>query len=326
MKSIFSSREAILSAAILIALGLIATRFPAFIEPKKLLAVFNDTSPLIILAIGQMIVILTKCIDLSVAANLALSGMIVAMTNGMAPDLPIAILILIAIGIGTFLGALNGLLVWKLSIPSIVVTLGTMTIFRGIIFVISDGKWVNAHEMTPAFKAVPREVIFGLSGLSWFAIFAVILFTILLTRTPLGRMFFAVGSNPNAAVYAGISVGKTQFWAFVFSGALSGLAGYLWVARYSVAYVDIAIGFELEVVAACVIGGVAISGGIGSIAGAVLGALFLGVIKNALPVIGISPFWQMAISGSAIIVAIALNTRALRKKGRVILKSAEAQG
>ena len=157
MKSIFSSREAILSAAILIALGLIATRFPAFIEPKKLLAVFNDTSPLIILAIGQMIVILTKCIDLSVAANLALSGMIVAMTNGMAPDLPIAILILIAIGIGTFLGALNGLLVWKLSIPSIVVTLGTMTIFRGIIFVISDGKWVNAHEMTPAFKAVPRE-------------------------------------------------------------------------------------------------------------------------------------------------------------------------
>ena len=157
MKSIFSSREAILSAAILIALGLIATRFPAFIEPKKLLAVFNDTSPLIILAIGQMIVILTKCIDLSVAANLALSGMIVAMTNGMAPDLPIAILILIAIGIGTFLGALNGLLVWKLSIPSIVVTLGTMTIFRGIIFVISDGKWVNAHEMTPAFKAVPRQ-------------------------------------------------------------------------------------------------------------------------------------------------------------------------
>ena len=326
MKSIFSSREAILSAAILIALGLIATRFPAFIEPKKLLAVFNDTSPLIILAIGQMIVILTKCIDLSVAANLALSGMIVAMTNGMAPDLPIAILILIAIGIGTFLGALNGLLVWKLSIPSIVVTLGTMTIFRGIIFVISDGKWVNAHEMTPAFKAVPREGIFGLPGWSWFAIFAVIVFTILLTRTPLGRMFFAVGSNPNAAVYAGISVGKTQFWAFVFSGALSGLAGYLWVARYSVAYVDIAIGFELEVVAACVIGGVAISGGIGSIAGAVLGALFLGVIKNALPVIGISPFWQMAISGSAIIVAIALNTRALRKKGRVILKSAEAQG
>ena len=273
-----------------------------------------------------MIVILTKCIDLSVAANLSLSWMIVAMTNGMAPDLPIAILILIAIGIGTFLGALNGLLVWKLSIPSIVVTLGTMTIFRGIIFVISDGKWVNAHEMTPAFKAVPREVIFGLPGLSWFAIFAVILFTILLTRTPLGRMFFAVGSNPNAAVYAGISVGKTQFWAFVFSGALSGLACYLLVARYSVAYVDIAIGFELEVVAACVIGGVAISGGIVSIAGAVLGALFLGVIKNALPVIGISPFWQMAISGSAIIVAIAINTRALRKKGRVILKSAEAQG
>src|SRR6185503_21015504 len=104
---------------------------------------------------------------------------------------------------------------------------------------------------------------------------------------------------------------------------LAGIAGYLWVARYAVAYVDIAAGFELDVVAACVIGGISIAGGIGSVGGAVLGALFLGVIKNALPVIDISPFWQLAISGTAIIVAVAFNARAERRKGRVILARAE---
>lgn len=111
----------------------------------------------------------------------------------------------------------------------------------------------------------------------------------------------------------------------MISGALAGLAGYLWVARYAVAYVDIAGGFELSVVAACVIGGVAIAGGAGSVGGAVLGALFLGVINNALPVVGISPFWQMAISGSAIVVAVAFNAAQNRAPGRIILKSAEAR-
>ena len=127
----------------------------------------------------------------------------------------------------------------------------------------------------------------------------------------------------DAASYAGIDVGKTQFWAFTISGALAGLTGYLWVSRFAVSYVDIAGGFELDVVAACVIGGVAIMGGLGTVTGAVLGALFLGTIKNALPVVDISPFWQLAISGGAIIVAVALNAQANREKGRIILKRAE---
>jgi rhamnose transport system permease protein len=118
-------------------------------------------------------------------------------------------------------------------------------------------------------------------------------------------------------------VGKTQFWAFTISGALAGLTGYLWVSRFAVSYVDIAGGFELDVVAACVIGGVSIMGGIGTVAGALLGALFLGIIKNALPVVDISPFWQLAISGGAIIIAVALNAQANREKGRIILKRAE---
>lgn len=322
-KRILTSREALLVGAIALLLALISSRFPAFIAPGNLANVFNDTSPLILLAIGQMIVILTKCIDLSVAANLALTGMVVSMVNVAAPGLPIIAILVIAVGLGTILGMINGILVWKLAIPPIVVTLGTMTIFRGIIFVISDGKWVNSHEMSPAFKAFPRAEFLGLPVLGWIAILAVIGFTIVMTRTTLGRAFYAAGGNPHAATYAGINVGKTQFWAFTTSGALAGLTGYLWVSRFAVSYVDIAGGFELDVVAACVIGGVSIMGGIGTVAGALLGALFLGIIKNALPVVDISPFWQLAISGGAIIIAVALNAQANREKGRIILKRAE---
>lgn len=314
------SRETILALAILVLLGAIALRFAAFIAPANLAAVFTDTSPLIILALGQMAVIVTKCIDLSVAANLALCGMIAAMLNGAGVPLPLILLAVVALGAA--LGAVNGLLVWRLGIPSIVVTLGTMTIFRGIIFLLTAGKWINAHQMTEGFKAFPRAQFLGLPVMAWIAVAVIAGFALFIRRSPLGRALFAVGGNPHAAVYAGIDVGRTQFAAFVISGALAGLTGYLWVARYAVAYVDIAGGFELDVVAACVIGGIAIAGGAGSVAGAVMGALFLGIIKNALPVVGISPFWQMAISGSAIVLAVAFNAAQSRPKGRIILKEA----
>ncbi len=325
MSQFAKSREAILLAAIGALLLLIATRFPGFVAPANLAAVFNDTAPLILLALGQTVVILTRCIDLSVAANLALTGMVCAMLNAAVPGLPLVVILALSMAMGAALGAINGVLVWTLAIPPIVVTLGTMTIFRGLIFVISGGEWVNAHEMSPAFTGFPRTVILGLPVLSWIAILAALVFLVMIARTALGRAFYAVGGNPSAAVYAGIDVGRTQFWAFVISGTLAGLTGYLWVARYSVAYVDIAGGFELEVVAACVIGGISIAGGAGTILGAILGALFLGVMKNALPVVDISPFWQMAISGAAIVIAVAFNTRAGRAKGRIILKRAEGQ-
>lgn len=321
--TLLKSREALLGGAILLLLVLISSRFPGFVAPDNLVRVFTDTSPLLILALGQSVVILTRCIDLSVAANLALTGMVCAMLNAAAPDLPVVVILAVALALGALMGMVNGLLVWKLSIPPIVVTLGTMTIYRGIIFLISDGAWVNAHEMSPSFTGFPRTQILGLPVLAWFGILAALAVALMIARTPLGRAFYAVGGNPHAAVYTGISVGRTQFWAFTLSGALAGLCGYLWVARYAVAYVDIAGGFELEVVAACVIGGISIAGGAGTIVGTILGALFLGIIKNALPVIDISPFWQMAISGTAIIIAVTLNSRNAKDKGRIILRKAQ---
>ncbi|MFN3278696.1 MAG: ABC transporter permease [Paracoccus hibiscisoli] len=320
--SILKSREAVLALVILLLLAAIAGRFAGFVAPANLARVFTDTAPLILLALGQMAVILTKCIDLSVAANLALCGMVAALMDGMG--VPMAVILPAVIVMGAGLGAINGALVWGLGIPSIVVTLGTMTIYRGTIFLLTEGAWINAHQMSALFKALPRHVILGLPVMAWIAVAAIAAITVLMTRTALGRAFYAVGGNPHAAVYTGISVGRTQFAAFVLSGALAGLTGYLWVARYAVAYVDIAGGFELDVVAACVIGGIAIAGGAGTVAGAVMGALFLGIIKNALPVMGISPFWQMAISGAAILAAIAFNARR-REPGRIILKQAEVR-
>ena len=325
MQRLLKNRKILLALIIIVMIAGFSTRASNFATPGNLATIFNDTSILIILALGQMTVILTKSIDLSVAANLAFTGMAVAMLDAAYPGLPLALLIVLAIGIGAALGAINGFLVWLLQIPPIVVTLGTLTIYRGMAFVLSGGSWVNAHQMTPDFLDLPRIAVLGLPILSWVAIAIVFLIWFVLSRTPFGRSTYAAGGNPTAAVYAGIDVGRARFLAFVLSGALAGLAGYLWVSRYAVAYVDIAAGFELDSVAANVIGGVSIAGGIGSVIGTVLGALFLGVIKNALPVIGISPFAQMAISGVVIVLAVVFNARAEAKKGRIILRDRAAK-
>jgi rhamnose transport system permease protein len=324
MSALAKNRELWLVAAIALLVAAITLRFPAFARPQNLAAVFNDTSILMILALGQMAVILTRSIDLSMASNLALTGMVVALTNANFPGIPIPLIILEAMAIGALLGAFNGVLVWKLGIPAIVVTLGTLTIFRGATFVVAGGTWVNADRMSPAFIALQRGEFLDLPVLSWFAIVAIVAFYLVMTRTPVGRSIYAVGVNPSAAVYAGIDVGRAKFIAFCISGMVAGLCGYLWVSRYVIAATEVANGYELNIIAACVIGGVSIAGGIGSVGGAVLGALFLGIISNALPVINISPFWQMAISGTAILAAVILNARGERKQGRIILKKAEA--
>ena len=324
MNKLLKHRELWLGLAILALIVLVTLRFPRFSQPGNLLTIFNDTSILMMLALGQMVVILTRSIDLSMASNLALTGMVVAMANAAFPGIPIPLLIAGCVVVGGALGAFNGILVWKLNIPPIVVTLGTLTIFRGLVFVISGGAWVNAAQMSPDFVALQRGVILGLPVLSWIAIIVAILFYLLMTRTPLGRSLYAIGVNPTASVYTGINVGRTKFYAFTLAGAVAGLCGYLWISRYVIASTEVASGYELTIIAACVIGGVSIAGGIGSVAGVLLGAIFLGVINNALPVINISPFWQMAISGTAILLAVVLNARGERRAGRIILKKAEA--
>jgi rhamnose transport system permease protein len=280
----------------------------------------DDTAILIMLALGQMLVIMGRGIDLSIAANLAVCGMMAALFNRAWPGMGVTPVLALSLIAGGLLGACNGLLVWKLRLPPIVVTLGTMSIYRGAIYLLSRGAWVNENQMSREFLAFPRGQFLGLSVLSWISLAVAAAFIFAMQRSKTARDLYAAGGNPEAANYSGIDPGRMQFLAYTICGAIAGLCGYLWVARFAVAYTDIALGFELSVIAACLIGGVAISGGAGTASGVVLGCLFIGIIRSSLPLVGISVFWQMFINGAVILVAVLLSARQRQFK-RTILEA-----
>jgi rhamnose transport system permease protein len=312
---------AMIIAALIAAIGL---RAPVFVTPQSLIGVLTDTSFLFMLTLAQMAVILTRGIDLSVAVNLALTGMMVALASRAMPGLPVAGVIVLAVALGAALGAINGAFIALVGIPPIVVTLGTLSIYRGAIFLIAGGAWLTSKDMNLAFLAFPKSTLFGAPILIVIAALVSLLFLVLLNHSRVGRGLYAVGGNPVAARYCGIDLGAQQFLVYTLAGGVSGLCGYLWVSRYGIAYTDIAQGYELTIIAACVIGGVSIAGGVGSIQGALLGALFLGVVVNALPVINVSPFWQMLISGAVILGAVVINARSERRSGKLILRGTRA--
>ena len=316
-----SARRDVAFAALTFALFLAVTlAFPGFATPRSVAGLLDDTAILIMLALGQMLVIMGRGIDLSIAASLALCGMMAALFNRAWPGMGVAPVLALSLIAGGLLGACNGLLVWKLRLPPIVVTLGTMSIYRGAIYLLSRGAWVNENEMSREFLAFPRGEFLGVSVLSWIALAVAAAFVFAMQRSKAARDLYAAGGNPEAANYSGIDPGRMQFLAYTICGAIAGVCGYLWVARFAVAYTDIALGFELSVIAACLIGGVAISGGAGTAAGVVLGCLFIGIIRSSLPLVGISVFWQMFINGAVILVAVLLSARQRQFK-RTILEA-----
>jgi rhamnose transport system permease protein len=316
------AREAALALIVAGLVVVVGLRAQVFLSVSSLYDMLVDTSFLFMLALAQMAVILTRGIDLSVASNLALTGMVTALFAAAYPAVPMLFVLLLAIGVGAAFGSINGLLIANLNIPPIVVTLGTLAVYRGLIFVIAGGAWLTSDDMSQAFVAFPKLNIFGVSVLLWFAILVSVAFYVFLNYTASGRSLYAIGGNPVAARFCGINIPRHVLMVYAMAGAVSGLCGTLWVSRYGIAYVDIASGFELTIIAACVIGGVSIAGGIGSVPGALLGAMFLGVVVNALPVINVSPFWQMAISGAVILAAVIVNARSERKIGKLILPEA----
>jgi rhamnose transport system permease protein len=322
MPAILKNRDALLAIVLALLIAGVGIRAPVFLTAASLTNVLTDTSFLFMLAMAQMAVILTRGIDLSVAANLALSGVIVTLAARSAPWLPIPGVLVLAIIVGGFFGAINGSLIAGIGIPPIVVTLGTLAIYRGIIYVVAGPTWLTSKDMSTAFLDFPRSTLLGVPVLIVIAAAVAAAFAYMLNQTQTGRGIYAVGGNPVAARYCGIDLGRQQFLVYTLSGAVSGLCGYLWASRYGIAYTDLATGYELTVIAACVIGGVSIAGGIGTVRGALLGALFLGVVVNALPVINVSPFWQMLISGFVILAAVLINARAERRGGKLILPEA----
>ncbi len=309
-------RELGLLGFILLLSIMVQLRNSSFMTLENIDDMITNTAILSILSVGMMLVIVTRGIDLSIGATLALSGMISALTVKANPDLHPLFAILLGTLIGMACGALIGLVIAKTGVPPIIATLGMMNVFRGLTFMISGGKWVSAHQMSVSFKGIATSSIFGINTLIFIAIVIYVVFYYFINHTRTGRQIYAVGSNPESAKISGINNEKILCLVYTIMGALAGLAGVLWVSKFASAQGDTAMGFELNVIAACVLGGVNIAGGSGKISGIVLGALLLGILNNALPLINVSPFWQMAIQGGIILIAVITNALVKRSVDR----------
>ncbi len=295
---------------------LVQIRNPSYLTPENLNDMITNTAILSILAVGMMLVIVTRGIDLSIGATLALSGMISALTVGAFPGLSPVFAILLGTMIGVVCGGILGILVSRIGILPIIATLGMMNVFRGLTFLVSGGKWVSAYQMPKSFKAIATSSLFGINTLIVIAVVIYIIFYYFINHTRTGRQIYAVGSNPESAKISGINSTKILFLVYTIMGALAGLAGVLWVSKFASAQGDTAMGYELNVIAACVLGGVNIAGGSGKISGIIMGSLLLGILNNALPLINVSPFWQQAIQGVIILVAVIVNAFVKRSVDR----------
>lgn len=311
--SVFKFREVgLLVFIVILSIG-IQLRNPSFLTFENLEDMVTNTAILGILAVGMMLIIVTRGIDLSIGATLALSGMISALAVGAYPNLHPILAILLGIGVGVICGAILGVIISKGGVLPIIATLGMMYVFRGLTFMVSGGKWVSAHQMPGSFKGIATGTILGVNHLIIIAVVIYLIFYYFINHTRTGRQIYAVGSNPDSAKISGINHDNIIWLAYTLMGGLSGLAGVLWVSKFASAQGDTATGYELTVIAACVLGGVSIAGGTGKVSGLILGVILLGILNNALPLINVSPFWQQAIQGAIILFAVVLN--ALVKRG-----------
>lgn len=278
-----------------------------FLTLENIDDLINNAAILSILAIGMMMVIITRGIDLSIGATLALSGMITALTVSALQDTHPIVAILIGVGIGMACGGVIGLLISKLNILPIIATLGMMNVYRGLTYIVGNGGWVSAYQMPDSFVDIATGTFLGINTLVWIAAVLYIVAYYFLNHTRTGRQVYAVGSNPESAKVSGINCVLIIFMVYTIMGGLAGLSGVLWVSKFASAQGDTASGYELTVIAACVLGGVSMAGGVGKISGILLGALLLGILQNALPLINVSAFWQQAIQGAIILFAVLSN-------------------
>jgi rhamnose transport system permease protein len=264
-------------------------------------------SILAILAIAEAFVIVTKNIDLSVSATL---GLVAYATGRMFTDwhgVPATIVVVLGILFGTGLGLVNGLLVSVAKVPSLVITLGTLYVYRGLDVGWAGSSQIEASNLPDGFLNLGTNAVLGIPILTIVAVVVLAIAAYFLATRRAGREFYAIGSDEGAARLYGLPVGRRVFSAFVVSGTLAGLAGVMYTARYATVSSDAGTGLELQAVAAAVIGGVAIFGGSGTVLGAALGAVLLQTINRVLPTIGIQDFWQQAVVGALILGAIVLD-------------------
>jgi rhamnose transport system permease protein len=302
---------------IVIALGALVLFFG--IRASNFLSVGNwqdiaqNVAIVAVVAVGETMVILTRNIDLSVGSIVGLSAYLSAATFTHHHGAPIELVALIAIAVGLGLGIVNGLLVAVARVPAIIATLATLGIYRGIDVQITGGGNITAYELPDRFLKLASTKPAGLPTLAWIAAAVAIVGAAALRWTPWARDFYAIGSNPDAARFAGILVGRRVVTAFAISGALAGLGGFLFAARFPTVDAVAAKGFELDVITAAVIGGVNVFGGSGTVLGVVLGAVLVATIQDGFTLLRISEFWRLFFNGFAIVVAVTIDALVTRR-------------
>lgn len=313
LQRLLQARELGIACLLCVLMLFMSLRNDAFLTADNLLDVGMDCSVLVLVAIGMMLVILTGGIDISAGSTMALSGMTVGLLLMNHKGIPPLVAVGLGAGVGVIAGSINGGLIVLGKVPPVIATLGTMSVFRGLTFILcyafNGGKSVSADKLPAAFKAFPRVEIAGVPVLIWFAVLTAAGFYYFLNHTMTGRKIYAVGSNSQAARLAGIGVGTVTFLAYLLTGTLAGAGGVLWASRLAAAESSAAQGFEFLAITAVVLGGVNIAGGSGSILGVLLGAVLISTITNSLNLAKVSPFWKLAINGCIILFAVIVDKR-----------------
>jgi len=325
LRSILVRRETGIAVMIVLFTVVVSLYKPQFFTLNSLRVILLLTPLVMIAAMGQMLVLVARHVDLSIGSMLGLSAMVTGMMFRDMPGIPWGLGFVVAIGIGALLGLVNGALVTVFRLPAIIVTLGTLNLYRGLTFIVSNARQVDRQFIPSELKAMSQTS--PILGIPWiiFMAFAVALATYWFAmHTRVGRQIFALGSNPVAAPLRGIKVTQVTLLVFAISGALSGLAGIMYASRWGfVNPSNTGFGFEFQVIAAVVIGGVSINGGVGSVLGVVLGVLLMGCVAAALPLLGIPGTAQGAIYGAVILVALLID-RSVRQQGIAGLRMVRA--
>ncbi|HEY2372895.1 MAG TPA: ABC transporter permease [Gaiellaceae bacterium] len=300
-------RELGIVLALVIVVGATTIDNHRFLSATNVQQILSGAAIIALLAIGETIVVITRNVDLSIGSVLGLSAYASGVLYVHHPHVSLVVVFLLATGIGVTCGVVNGLLVTVARVPSLVVTLGTLYIIRGIDGAWAGGNQVNASMLPNTFNKIGYGTLLGVPYLAIIAIVAVGIATYAMRSFRTARDFYAIGSQPDAARLAGIPVGRRVFLAFVLSGGIAGFAGAVWLSLYASVDAIAGVGYEFQVIAAVVVGGVAIFGGSGTVLGAALGALLLNTINSALVVVNVSSFWSQALAGALLIGAIAFD-------------------
>jgi rhamnose transport system permease protein len=325
LERVSRAREVGIVVAVLVVFLVTTAKNPAFANGASVQQLLAGASLVALIGAGETLVIVTRNVDLSVGSVLGLSAYLVGLLFQRSPDTPLVTAYALGIGVGALCGLVNGVVTAVLRVPSLVVTLAALYIIRGIDALVVDGKQIDPTSIPERFQRLGSGSVFHLPYLTMLVVAVILVVWYSMRSFRSGRDLYAIGSNPQAAALAGIPAVRRVVAAFVVCGALAGLSGVLFLSQFATVAATAGVGYEFLVVAAVVVGGVAIFGGSGSVIGAALGALLLNTINQALVAAQVSAHWNRAVAGFLLLAAIAFDRSVALRVNRALLERRETR-